>query len=328
MKRITLFSLIILVLLSLSACGGKAEDKKSGNQQQSIVIGTGGAGGLFNLVGTGMADVISKYNPDIKTSAQGTAASVENVRLTNAKKVDISLASSDSVFFGYKGEREFKQTNPDIRALMGTYCMAVHILARKDSGIKTLQDLKGKKIAVGAPGGAPDAVSKVILDGYLGFKRDVDYKPVFISVQESCDGLKDKAVDVAIILLGVPTASIIDLSQNVPTEFIPVDESILNKVVADNPYWNKMVIKKEAYKGLDKDVPAISVPTLIIANKDISDDAAYRIVKTLIEHKDDLAKIHSSGAEFSIENSTKGVAIPFHNGAKKYLTEKGVQIKQ
>jgi len=330
-KKLGILIMVLMLVLLAASCNSNGVGNENGStsdETYDLAIATGGSGGLFNLVGTAMADVINRSDLGIKASAQGTAASVENLRLVGTGAIPLGLCGSDAAYNGFNGLREFQQAYPDVRVALSTYQMALHILTRSDSGIKSLSDLKGKKIAVGAPGGLPDGVARVILDGAMGFKRDQDYEPFFISVAETIDALKDRTVDAGFICLGVPTSSIIDLTESVNTTFIPVDNDLLDELVQENPYFTKFPIKVGAYKGITEDIPTLGIPTLIIINKDVPEDVAYKVTKTLIEKRDEIAAVHPTGNEFTLDNSTRGVAIPFHPGSQKYLEENGVVIQK
>jgi len=313
-----------MILTALIHCheGVTAESAKP----YQLAIGGGASGGIFNLVATGMATVINRYNPDIKASEQGTAASLENVRLVGSNKLKLGLGNTDIGYYGFKGEREFKQSFPELRAVMSSYMMYVYFLVRADSKIQSMSDFKGKKIAVGAPGGGPDSVSRVLFPKYAGLERDKDYTPYFINVAESMEALKDRTVDVAFVILGKPASSIIDITESIGVRFIEIPSELMNRIVKEHPYWFKTGFKAGEYKGLKTDVTTMGIPALMFTNTSVPEDVIYKVTKTLLEKADDLGAIHPVGKEFKLESVKNGVAIPFHPGAKKYYMEKGVKV--
>ncbi len=173
---------------------------------QFISIATGGTGGTYFILGSGMAKIIEKYVPNVKVSVESTAASTENIRLIAGKKVQLAIVMPDGAYFGYHGGREFKDTKyPNLRSVMAGHTSPMHFMVRSNSGIKSLADLRGKRVALSAPGSTAVFMAESALEAY-GLTRK-DYKPMLLSYAEQADALRDGTIDMACIFAGAPASA-------------------------------------------------------------------------------------------------------------------------
>ena len=190
-----------------------------------------------------------------------------------------------------------------MRAIARLYPEYLHVVASKDSGVTKLEDFKGKKVSVGARGSGNEVNCRQIF-GFYG----LDYKnvePIFLPYGETADQFKDRQLDGFVFTIGTPNPAMAD------------------EIVAKFPYLVKDAIPAKTYKGQENAVPTLSVQAILVANKNMPDDVAYALTKTLFENLGDVAKAHNKGAEISLQHAADGVTIPFHPGAAKYLKEKG-----
>jgi len=293
---------------------------------QIISIATGGTGGTYFIIGSGMAKVIEKYVPNVKVSVESTAATTENVRLIAAKKVQFAIAMPDGVYFGYHGGREFKDTKyPNLRSVMAGHTSPMHFMVRSNSGIKSFADLKGKRVALSAPGSTAVFMAESTLEAYGLTKQD--YKPLLLTYAEQANALRDGAIDMACIFAGAPAAAALDLCTTQDITFLNVGPEELKKVLKAHPYCKEFAIKAGTYRGQNVDVKTFATSSILITNADVEPDLVYAVIKAICEHTPELKAVHPQAAEYDLADASEGVAIPLHPGAAKYLTEKGVLKK-
>ena len=285
MKKV--LSLVLAAGLLLAASLANADTKR-------LTLATGGTSGVYFPLGGAIAQVISnKSGGAISVTAQATGASGENMRLVQAGDVDFAMVQND--------------------------------VASKDSGVKALEDFKGKKVSVGARGSGNEVNCRQIF-GFYG----LDYKniePIFLPYGETADQFKDRQVDGFVFTIGTPNPAIQDITTAQEVVFVPLAGQKVDEIVKKFPYLVKDSIPAGTYLGQKDAVPTLSVQCILVANKNMPDDVAYTLTKTLYDNLPDVAKAHNKGAEISLEHAADGVTIPFHPGAIKYFKEKGLDIK-
>ncbi len=295
--------------------------------QTKLSIATAGTTGVFYTYGGALASTISKYVPELMVTAEATGGSVENLKLISTKNVDMATTSADVAyngFFAFKESKYFKQ-KVDARALFNMYDEPLHIVTRAESPLKSLQDLKGKRVVVGSPGSGTEMKARMVLRG-MGIEYK-DFTPEFLSFAEGTEALKDKVVDAALLGVLYPAPAVVELSMHNAIRLIPLAQNEVEKMVQGNQVFVKATIPSGTYKGVDVDTVTVSVPCLVVSRPDLPDEVAYKIVKAVFEHKDELDLMHSAFKDTTLENATKTV-IPLHPGAIKYFKEKGVYKEQ
>lgn len=315
MKRI--LGIFLAASLLLSASLASAADGKR------LTLATGGTSGVYFPLGGAIGQVLSnKSDGAFSVTAQATGASGENMRLVEAGDVDFAIVQNDVADAAFNGNAPFKSKLGEVRAIARLYPEYLHVVAGKDSGIKTMEDFKGKKISVGARGSGNEVNCRQIFDFYgLDYKN---LKPIFLPYGETADQFKDRQLDGFVFTIGTPNPAIQDITTTQEVVFVPLEGAKADEVIAKFPYLVKDSIPANTYKGQDKDVPTLSVQAILVANKDMPDDVAYKLTKTLFENIGDVAKAHNKGAEIVLEKAADGVTIPFHPGAEKYLREKNI----
>ncbi len=311
-----LCSLLLAGAMVLAAVSAQAEPKR-------LTLATGGTSGVYFPLGGSIGQVLSnKSNGKFAVTAQATGASGENMRLVEAKDVDFAIVQNDVADAAFNGNAPFRGKLENVRAIGRLYPEYIHVVASKDSGVKKMEDFKGKKVSVGARGSGNEVNCRQIFDFY-----GLDYKnlePIFLPYGETADQFKDRQVDGFVFSIGTPAPAIQDITTTQDVVFIPLDGTKAEQAISKFPYLVKDSIPAKTYKGQDKPIPTLSVQAILVANKDMPDDVAYNLTKTLYENLGDVAKGHSKGAEISLQQAANGVTIPFHPGAEKYLKEKGV----
>ena len=297
-------------------------------QQKSVrlSIATGGTGGVYYPLGGGLANVLSKSLPAVEATAEVTSASVDNVKLIGAGKADVAFCLADTASDGFNGTGKFKDKVP-IRSIAVLYANKSQWVTVEGSGIEKMRDLKGKRISTGAPGSGTETIALRILEG-SGIDPEKDVKREKLSVAESVNALKDKKIDAFFWSGGVPTAAVTDLAATPGTKIKLLDhtDAIPNLVKKYGALYVKGIIPAKSYPGQDKDAQVADVWNVLIVHEKMDEKLVYDIVRTVFEKKDDLAAVHSEAANLKISNQYDGGSpIPFHPGAIRYFTEKGLK---
>lgn len=320
--KILRLGLAILLVLSMVTTAEAAKKKY-------LSIATGGTGGVYYLVGAGIAKLMSKYAPNIEATSETTAAGVENTRLLANKQAEVALLDETTLRATVLRATVAKTPGiklEDFRAVFSGHPMFTHILVPVDSPIKDIPDFRGKKVAVGAPGSGTEVGAKAITEEYgLTYK---DFKPQWLSYSEQVIAFKDRSIDVGIITAGVPTSAVIDIMTTVPVRFLPLTDEKLKAIEEKNPAFFPNILPANIYKGQTATIKSLGSAGTITVHKDMDDETAYWLTKVIAEHYKELAEIHPAGKAYTLDRVFEGIGIPFHPGAIKYLTEVGVWQKR
>ena len=309
--------LIIMIVLSMA---GTADAAK----KRYLSIATGGTGGVYYLIGAGIAKLMSKYAPDIEATSETTAAGAENTRLLGTKKAEVALIDETALLETVKKTPGLKLE--DFRAIFSGHPMFTHIFVPAESPVKDISEIKGKKVAVGAPGSGNEIGAKTVFTEYgLTYK---DFKPQWLSFSEQASAFKDRSTDVGVIAAGVPTSAIMDLTTTVAVRFLPVPLDKLKSIENKHPAFFPSKLPAKTYRGQMEEVSGMGSAGTITVTKDLDDTTAYWLCKVIAEHYKELAEIHPAGAQYTLGRLYEGIGIPFHPGAIKYLKEIGVWDKR
>lgn len=313
-----LFSILSFSLVASSGAADKSVKRYS--------LATGGTSGTYYPVGSGIASIVTKYVDGIEMNAESTGGSVANSKMAQNKETDFFLGAAATVKGAMEGlpAESFPQPITDIRAVSALYSEVFQFITLANSEIKSIYDLKGKKVAVGKAGSGTERNAKIFLK-YYGITYD-DIKVRFQSFGEAVTSLKDRQIDVAIVASGLPTAAIVGATTTLGVRFLPMDEEIAKKITSDNIFYKVDLIKAGTYKGQDENILAIGTPALLNVRSDIPDDDVYNILTKFYENIGILGEIHAQGKNIKLETALTGVSIPLHPGAVKYYKEKGFEI--
>jgi len=295
-------------------------------QQKRLSIATGGTGGVYYPLGGAIASVLTKNIAGVDATAEVTSASVDNIRLVGAGKADIAFTLADTAWDGYSGGGKFKEKQP-VRALAVIYSNESHWVSVDGTGIQNMADLKGRRIATGAPGSGTEVIALRILEAY-GIDPEKDVKREKLSVAESVNAMKDRKIDAFFWSGGIPTAAITDLAATpgVKIQLLAHTDAIPAMTKKYGPIYANGVIPAKAYPGQDKDVPVSVVANLLVVNEKADENLVYQITRTIFEKKADLVATHKEAQNIVLETQLTGRSpIPFHPGALKYFAERGVK---
>ena len=316
LKKALVAGLAVVALAAVfTGCGGdNAAEKKFLN------IGTGGTAGTYYPIGGAMAEILNKDIPGMNASAQSTGASVANINMLKDGSVDLAIVQNDITYYAVNGTEMFKDKKVDglkgIATLYPETCQAVTL---DSSGIKSIADLKGKKVAVGAMGSGVEANARQIMEAYGITYNDIQVQ--YLSFAEAASALKDGNIDVAFLTAGYPTSAVQDIASQHKVRLLPVDADKADALIAKYPFYTKTKIPAGTYAGFDEDVPAVSVMAMLVANDKVDDKLGYAITKALFTNLDRLHAAHSAAKAILKEKALEGMSLPVNAGAEKFFKE-------
>ncbi|KAB0268909.1 TAXI family TRAP transporter solute-binding subunit [Microvirga brassicacearum] len=291
--------------------------------QDFVNILTGGTSGVYYPLGVALSKVFSDKVPGSRPSVQATKASVENLNLLQQGKGEIGFTLGDSLALGWAGDEEagFKGKLDKLRGITAIYPNYIQIVASKDSGIKTLADLKGKRLSVGAPKSGTELNARAILSGAGLTYKDLG-KVEYLPFGESVELMKNRQLDATLQSAGLGVSSIRDLASSVPIVVVEIPAAVVDKV--GSPYV-KVTIPANTYEGQTTPVPAAAVVNYLVTHSGMSDEKVYQMTKAIYESLPDLTAAHAAARDIKLESALTGMPVPMHPGAQKYFDEKGVK---
>lgn len=325
-KLMFLSLLSVLLLMVLAACGGeeKTTDKETsgGSSDEKatdikfLSLATGGTQGTYYALGGTFADLITEET-GIKTTAEVSQASTANVSALKDGNAEIAFMQTDIAYYAKNGELMFDgQPLDDLVAIGGLYPETIHLVTTANSGIKSFEDLKGKKVSVGAPGSGTYANAEQLLEVHGLTMEDIE--PQNLDFGESTDGLTTGQIDAAFITAGYPTAAVEALGATTDVVIVPVEADKAEALIEKYPYYAVDTIPSGTY-GLETEVPTVSVLAMLAVKADLPDDVAYGIAKAIYGNTDKIS--HAKGEFISPETALTGIGIDVHPGAQKFFDE-------
>ncbi len=288
-----------------------------------LVLATGGTAGTYYPFGGAMARIWNTKIPAMNVTAQTTGASAENIRLVNKKEAELALVQSDTLDAAFTAKAPFTEAIKSMSTIAVLYPEIIQVVVRADSPIKSIADLKGKKVGVGAPGSGTEANFRQLMDIYGLVKDDVNSQ--YLSFSESAEAFKDRHIDAFIVTAGIPNAAIMDIGTQHAIRILTVSADMAAKLTAKYPFLAAAVVPAGTYKNQTQDVTTVAVNAVLIVGNDLSVDVVYSITKALFDSQAELASAHAKGKELNLKYAVQGVSIPFHPGALKYYKEKGAK---
>ncbi|MNE21796.1 ABC transporter, phosphonate, periplasmic substrate-binding protein [compost metagenome] len=278
---------------------------------------------MYYPVGVGLSQIYSHGIEGSKTSVQATKASVENLNLLQADRGELAFALGDSVADAWSGDAEagFKSPLKKLRAIAGTYPNYIQIVASQDSGIRSLADLKGKRISVGAPKSGTELNTRAIFKA-AGLTYEDMGKVEYLPFAESVELIKNRQLDATLQSSGLGQASIRDLAATLPVVFVPIPAEVVAKI--GNNAYQAATIPAKTYDGQETEVATVSIVNVLVTHQGVSNDLAYQMTKLLFDNLPRLVTAHAAAKDIRLENAAKNLPIPLHPGAERYYKEKGL----
>ena len=312
MKKITAIVLAVMMVFALCACGGGGDN---------LTFVTGGETGTYYAFGTVLAQQVSDKTDTSITAVvgNGSKANVEDLASGGAQ---LAFCQSDVMSYAYSGTNLFADSGAvkDFSVVAALYMEQVQIVTMNPD-IKTVSDLKGKKVSIGASGSGVYFNAMDVLKAYDMSVDDID--PQYLDFGDSAEGLKDGKIDAAFIVAGAPTAAITDLSTSGQVYLVSLDDEHIEKLIEMSPYYSAYTVSADTY-GMPEDAKTVAVAAMVIARNDVSEDAIYTFVSTIFENADQLQ--HGKAAELNLEFASSISSVPYHPGAARYFAEKGINV--
>ncbi|MEJ8778188.1 TAXI family TRAP transporter solute-binding subunit [Pseudogracilibacillus sp. ICA-222130] len=331
MKKRSLFTILLLFALSLVlvACGGNSNDggnnggnNAGGETPDFLSFLTGGTSGTYYPLGGAIAKIITDET-GIQTDALSSNASADNIIALRDGEAEIAFTQTDVASDAVAGENAFEGEPVDTVLAVGSlYPETIQIVTTKKSGIESVEDLKGKKVSVGAPGSGTYVNAEQILEIHGLTMDDIDAQN--LDFGESAGGIKDGNIDAAFITAGTPTGAVEELQATAEVNVLPIEADKAEELIEKYPYYANDTIEEGTY-GLESDVETVAVMAMIVVKDDISEDAVYDITKAIYENTDDIA--HAKSEFISLDSALDGIGFDLHPGAKKYYEEQGLEIE-
>ncbi|MBQ1856150.1 hypothetical protein SAMN02745671_00732 [Anaerovibrio lipolyticus DSM 3074] len=311
--KLSLLSVMLVTIIALVAgCGGDGGKK-------FLNIATGGTAGTYYPIGGAMSEILNNEIKGMNASAQSTGATVANINMLKEGQVDLAIVQNDITYYAANGTEMFEGKKVEnIKGIATLYPETCQIVTLDGKGIKTIADLKGKRVAVGAMGSGAEANARQILAAYGITYDDIDEQ--FLSFSEAASALKDGNVDAAFLTAGYPTAAVQDIASQNKVRLLPVEAAKADALIAKYPFYTKVTIPAGTY-GMTEPVEAISVMAMLVCSDKVDDALGYEITKALFTHLDRIQAAHAAAKAISKEGAVKGMPIPMNAGAEKFFKE-------
>jgi len=289
-----------------------------------LTLASGSPGGAYYPLGGGMSVVIQKTVEGFRCAAESTGASVENCRLVGNGESDMGMVMGSVGYNAAQGKAPFEKKY-DLVSLFQMYPAPQHLVTTAQSRIKSIADLKGKRVSIDVPGSGCSTMARIILEE-AGFNLEKDLKIANLSQTESVQALKDGIVDAVFFNFAYPGAAVMDLAATRDIVLIPIDAKLANRIIKKYPYYVKIVIPAKTYAKVDYDVPCLGDSNVLLVNRKMKEDVAYKIVKAIFSNVREgqwaLVNVHPVAAQLTPANAVNS-PLPLHPGAVKYFREVG-----
>ena len=321
MKRFLALLLAAMMVFSLCACGngGNGDTNVADDGAATLDFATGGEQGTYYAFGTVLAQQVSE-----KTATQVTAVtsngSQANVEDINGGAVQLAFVQSDVMSYAYQGEKLFTEKVGSFSVVAALYLEQVQIVTL-DPSIKTVADLKGKTVSIGAKGSGVYFNALDILGAYDLTENDI--KAEYLNFGDSTDSLKDGKIDAAFVVAGAPTPAGQDLATGKQGYLVSLDAEHVASLIKTSPYYKEYTIAKDVY-NTPEDVTTVAVAAVVIARDDVSEAAVYNFVSSIFEDIDSIG--HAKKAELDLDFAASITDVPYHPGAAKYFAEKDIEV--
>lgn len=328
MKKLMVMVLVIaMATMLLAGCSIESNPGSDSSQPSKVTVNryslaTGGTGGTYYPIGSGVAAIVTKHVDSVELNAESTGGSVANLKMAQEKNVDFLLAGASTAYAAYSGREPFETPINNVKGMTALYPETFQFVVLNGSEINSFDDLKGKKIAVGSPGSGTERSAKKILEAHGITYDDIDEQ--YLGFSEAVTSLKDRLIDCAIVASGIPTSAVVDAAATLDIKLLPIDPVVVEGLIEDNPYYRLNSIKGNTYNGVEEDIVAVATPALLLAREDIDDETVYNMVKAFYENIEEIESVHAQGKNITLENATSAMSIPLHPGAEKYYREQGL----
>lgn len=286
-------------------------------------VATGGTSGTYYVVGGAIASAITKGGK-IQCTAETGNASVANLNLVATEGIEIAFVQNDIAYWAYNGELMFQgKPAKNIRAVASLYPEHIQAVVTKESGIKSIADLKGKRVGIGAPGsGVEGDVQAIFKVAELTY--DDLAKADFLDFAATTSRFKDNQIDAGFVVAGYPTASIMDLTTTKDVTLLSFDDEMLATLQKEYPFFVPSTVPANTYSGITTETKTPAVMAILITNDSVPEEQIYEFLTAMYGNLADIAAVHAKGKEITLEGALNGLTCPLHPGAEKFFKEKGI----
>ena len=309
-KRLIAIALSAVMLLALAACGSGGE---------SLTFGTGGDSGTYYAYGGTLAGYVTE-NTDTTVTAVASNGSQTNIEDIASGAIQLGFVQSDVMSYAYQGTRLFEESVTNFSTVAALYMEQVQIVTLNPD-IKTVADLEGKTVSIGASGSGVYFNALDVLGAYGLTEEDIN--PQYQDFATSVDSLKDGKIDAAFIVAGAPTTAVVDLASGNDIYLVSLDQEHIDALIETSPYYSAYTITSDVY-GTPEDCTTVAIAAVVIAGNDVSEDAVYDFLSTIFNNKGTLG--HAKEAELDLEFATSISDVPYHPGAARYFEEQGITV--
>ena len=314
MKKILAILMVMVMMFSASAMAAE------------LTFTTGGSAGTYYAFGSVLAQYISE-NSDVAVTAVTGEGSAANIDMLDMEFAQLGFVQSDVAYYAFNGvkfEQYLDAPITSFTAVAPLYNETVQLVTCNPE-IKSMDDLRGKNVSIGAAGSGVYFNAMDFLAAYGMTEEDI--VPQYLSFGDSAEALKDGKIDAAFVVAGAPTTAVVELCATKGAYLVGVDEEHIAKLKELNGAYTECVIPAGTYEGINEDVTTVAVKAIVIANGDVSDEDAYTIVSTIFENTDAITAAHAKGAELDLAYAAE-CGLPYAAGAAKYFAEKGIEVAQ
>ena len=311
-----LVCIVVLLASVLAACSAEAPGTST-----RLSIATGGTGGVYYVYGGALADEITQNVEGVEATAESTAASVDNMLLIENGGSDLAFVSADTAADGVAGVEDFEEPIP-AQVLAQLYLSPIQVVALDGSGIRSIEDLAGRTVSVGAPNSATEVSAERILtlagvDSEAGIEREQ------LGVDESVDAIRDGTIDAFFWGGGVPTGAITDLASTDSIRLLPTGQYVDGIRREYSEVYTESTIPAGSYEGFNEEVGTIAVPNFLLSNESLDEELAYQVTSVLFEQQEDLAQAHPEAEKLELQSAQQVAPLELHPGARRYYEEAG-----
>lgn len=288
--------------------------------QKKIILATGSEEGTYFPIGLGIKESVENRNSDIEVIVLSTEGSVENTKLLEADACQFAIIQSDIAQYFSKGERIFRFPSDKVKGVASLYTEPIQIVARKELGLERIQDLKGKRVAVGPKNSGTEFNSSIIISAYGIDYSDID--ECYLSFTEAKDSLLRGKIDVVFMTAGLPTPALSEIASDIT--FISIRPDVIRHIRETYPYFVATTIPSNTYLGQFQEISTVGIRALFVARKDISPILVRKFTEAIFEEQEILERFHPIASSIELKSSKVGMTIPLHSGAEGYYIEKGL----
>ena len=314
-KHLLTAGLALTITFGLTGCG-----TNTATSQTSITIATGNTSGTYYPIGKAIAEIVNQNVEGVKADVQSTSGSLANISLMQEGTAQIAIVQNDMLYYAVTGTNNFDKKVEHIMGIASLYPETCQFVTTAESGINSIEDLRGKRVAVGSVGSGAESNVRQILQAYGMTYDDIDEE--FFSFSESKEALENGLIDVAFITAGYPTPAVEEIANVKNIKLIPLDEDKIIELTKNYPFYAQTNIPAGTYGGVYEYVPTVSVMAILVATDKIDENTAYKMTRAIFNNTDKLKAAHKSAQFISKETALKGMGfIQMNEGAEKFLKE-------